>query len=55
MLGFVHVWEESSENTNAVQRISVGGEVRATGVTAHGCVTTEGRPTRVPTWLRDLA
>lgn len=35
--------------------LTVDGEVRATGVTAHGCVTTEGRPTRVPTWLRDLA
>ncbi len=30
-------------------------DVRATGVTVHGCTTTEGRPTRLPTWLRELA
>jgi acyl-CoA thioester hydrolase len=24
---------------------------RATGVTVHGCVTTAGRPTRLPAWL----
>ncbi|MGI9646762.1 MAG: acyl-CoA thioesterase [Ilumatobacteraceae bacterium] len=29
-------------------------EVRATGVTVHGCVTTDGRPTRLPTWLTEL-
>jgi len=29
-------------------------EPRATGVTVHGCATTEGRPTRLPTWLREL-
>jgi acyl-CoA thioester hydrolase len=28
---------------------------RATGVTVHGCVTTQGRPTRLPSWLADLA
>lgn len=28
---------------------------RSTGVTVHGCVTTAGRPTRLPTWLTDLA
>jgi acyl-CoA thioester hydrolase len=28
--------------------------VRATGVTVHGCVTTEGRPTRLPGWLVEL-
>jgi acyl-CoA thioester hydrolase len=28
---------------------------RATGVTVHGCVTTAGRPTRLPEWLRALA
>lgn len=26
---------------------------RATGVTVHGCVTTEGRPTRLPKWMHD--
>lgn len=33
--------------------LTVDGEVRATGVTAHGCVTSEGRPTRLPDWLRN--
>jgi len=28
---------------------------RATGVTVHGCVTTAGRPTRLPAWLLELA
>jgi acyl-CoA thioester hydrolase len=28
---------------------------RATGVTVHGCVTTAGRPTRLPQWLIALA
>ncbi len=28
---------------------------RATGVTVHGCVTTAGRPTRLPAWLAALA
>jgi acyl-CoA thioester hydrolase len=27
---------------------------RATGVTVHGCVTTNGRPTRLPAWLVEL-
>lgn len=33
-----------------------GGDVgvRATGVTVHGCVTTAGRPTRLPAWLVEL-
>jgi acyl-CoA thioester hydrolase len=41
--------------------ITVGGDdgttpdVRATGVTVHGCVTTAGRPTRLPDWLVALA
>jgi acyl-CoA thioester hydrolase len=34
--------------------LTVDDEVRATGITAHGCVTREGRPTRLPGWLRDL-
>ncbi len=34
--------------------MTVGGEERATGVTAHGCVTADGRPTRLPAWLRAL-
>lgn len=34
--------------------LTVGGEVRATGVTAHGCITPDGRPTRLPVWFREL-
>ena len=34
--------------------LTVGGEVRATAVTVHGCVTAGGRPTRLPGWLTDL-
>ncbi|MEO6653424.1 MAG: thioesterase family protein [Ilumatobacteraceae bacterium] len=34
--------------------LTVDGEVRATGVTAHGCVTPAGRPTRLPPWMHDL-
>ncbi|MAT05997.1 MAG: thioesterase [Acidimicrobiaceae bacterium] len=35
--------------------MTVDDEVRATGVTAHGCVTSDGRPTRLPGWLRELS
>jgi len=34
--------------------MTVDGEIRATGVTAHGCITPEGRPTRLPTWMKTL-
>jgi len=34
--------------------LTVDGELRAAAVTAHGCVTPEGRPTRLPRWLRDF-
>ena len=35
--------------------LTVGGEVRATGVTVHGCVNPQGRPVRMPAWLAELA
>ena len=35
--------------------LTVGDEVRATGVTVHGCVDGNARPVRLPAWLRDLA
>jgi acyl-CoA thioester hydrolase len=31
--------------------VSVGGEVRATAVTVHGCVDRRGRPARLPEWV----
>lgn len=34
--------------------LTVAGEVRATGVTVHGCTTAAGRPTRLPAWLTEL-
>jgi len=34
--------------------LTVEHQVRATGVTAHGCITVHGRPTRLPAWLREL-
>jgi acyl-CoA thioester hydrolase len=35
--------------------VGCAGEVSATAVTVHGVVDTQGRPTRVPGWLRELA
>lgn len=35
--------------------LTVDGAARATGVTVHGSVTSDGRPTRLPDWLRDYA
>jgi acyl-CoA thioester hydrolase len=35
--------------------LTVGGERRATAVTVHGCVDPQGRPVRMPAWLRELA
>jgi acyl-CoA thioester hydrolase len=35
--------------------ITVDADVRATAVTVHGCVTSAGRPTRLPQWLGQLA
>ena len=32
--------------------LTVDAEVRATGVTAHGAVNADGRPVRLPAWLR---
>ena len=34
--------------------VTVDGEVKATAVTIHGCVTVDGKPTRLPRWLVDL-
>jgi acyl-CoA thioester hydrolase len=35
--------------------LRVDGEARATAVTGHGAVRSDGRPARTPRWLRDLA
>lgn len=34
--------------------LTVTGEVRATAVTVHGCVSAAGRPVRMPAWLLAL-
>jgi len=34
--------------------LTVDDEIRASGVTAHGCVTPAGRPTRLPAWMTEL-
>jgi acyl-CoA thioester hydrolase len=34
--------------------LTVGDERRATAVTVHGCVTADGRPTRLPAWLTEM-
>jgi acyl-CoA thioester hydrolase len=34
--------------------LTVDGATRASGVTAHGCVTPAGRPTRLPAWMHEL-
>jgi acyl-CoA thioester hydrolase len=34
--------------------LTVAGETRATGVTVHGCVSTQGRPLKMPKWLVEL-
>ena len=35
--------------------VTVGEEPAATGGTTHACVDPQGRPTRIPSWLGDLA
>jgi acyl-CoA thioester hydrolase len=35
--------------------LTVDGHNKATAVTVHGCVTSAGRPTRLPEWLLALA
>ena len=34
--------------------LTVGGTVAASAVTVHGAVTSDGRPTRLQTWLAEL-
>ena len=35
--------------------VSVGGDVRATAVTVHGCVDRQGRAARLPAWVLEIA
>ena len=45
----------SSATAGVNLRILVGDTVASTAVTVHGMVTADGRPTRLPGWLVDLA
>ncbi len=38
-----------------VYLLTVDGVIHSTGVTVHGAVTPEGRPTRLPAWLRSFS
>jgi acyl-CoA thioester hydrolase len=35
--------------------VTIGAVAHATGVTVHGCITPDGRATRMPTWLKEFA
>ena len=54
----VDIWVSVSKVERATFRMSylltVGGQVCATASTAHGCITGDGRPTRLPAWFRAL-
>ena len=39
---------------NMAYLITSDDHVRTTGVTVHGCTTLDGRPTRLPDWLREM-
>ena len=34
--------------------LTAGEVVHATGVTAHGCITSDGKATRMPKWLSEF-
>lgn len=53
----VHVVLGSTTRTSfqLAYLLTVDSEAYATAVTVHGCVTSDGRPTRLPTWLVELA
>jgi len=38
-----------------VYLLTVEGAIHSTGITVHGAVTPEGRPTRLPAWLRSFS
>lgn len=52
----VHVTVQSVERASFQMGylLTVDGDLKASGVTAHGCVTPEGRPVRLPAWMHDL-
>ena len=53
----VHVRLATSTRTvfQMAYLLTVGGAAAATAVTVHGAVTADGRPTRLPAWLVEMA
>ena len=53
----VHLLLDSATRTSfqMAYLMTVGGHVRAAAVTVHGCITSDGRPTRLPAWLGEIA
>jgi acyl-CoA thioester hydrolase len=51
----LHLGAASRATFQMAYLLTVDEQVHATAVTVHGCVTTDGRPTRMPRWLAELA
>ena len=53
----VHLRVESATRATFTigYRLDVDSRVHATASTVHACVNAEGRPVRMPSWLRELA
>jgi len=51
----VHLWAGAVTRTTfqLAYLLTVGGEVRATAVTVHGCVDVNGRAARLPAWVAE--
>jgi acyl-CoA thioester hydrolase len=49
----VHLWVGAVTRTTfqIAYLLTVGGEVRATAVTVHGCIDDRGRAARMPAWV----
>ena len=49
----VHLWAGAATRTTfqIAYLLTVGGAVRATAVTVHGCVDGDGKATRMPAWV----
>lgn len=50
----LRLWSVSRTAFQMAYLLTVEGQARATAVTAHGCLSPDGRPTRLPDWLVEL-
>lgn len=50
----LHVGAVRGASFQIAYLLTVGGEERATAVTVHGCVDGQGRPARLPAWVRQV-